>query len=97
MTIRSFKGRSDLDAYLEWEKKIELKMTIRSFKGRSDPDAYLEWEKKIEFIFDCHNYSEEKNCKTCYVQFTDYAIIWWDQIATSRKRNHERPIENGEN
>jgi hypothetical protein len=27
------------------------------------------------------------------IEFTDYAIIWWDQLVTNRRRNHERPIE----
>uniref|UniRef100_A0A2N9GY58 Retrotransposon gag domain-containing protein n=1 Tax=Fagus sylvatica TaxID=28930 RepID=A0A2N9GY58_FAGSY len=38
-----------------------IKMKIPSFQGKSDPKAYLEWEKKVELIFECHNYSEEKN------------------------------------
>ncbi|RVW12377.1 hypothetical protein CK203_108084 [Vitis vinifera] len=35
-------------------------MKIPSFQGKNDPEVYLEWEKKVEFIFECHNYSEEK-------------------------------------
>jgi hypothetical protein len=27
------------------------------------------------------------------IEFTDYAIIWWDQLMTNRRKNHERPIE----
>jgi uncharacterized protein (DUF2249 family) len=27
------------------------------------------------------------------IEFTDYAIIWWDQLMTNTRRNHERPIE----
>ena len=38
-----------------------IKMKIPSFQGKNDPEVYLEWEKKVEFIFECHNYSEEKN------------------------------------
>ncbi|KAL6349641.1 hypothetical protein AAG906_041047 [Vitis piasezkii] len=37
-----------------------IKMKIPSFQGTNDPEVYLEWEKKVEFIFECHNYSEEK-------------------------------------
>jgi ABC-type metal ion transport system substrate-binding protein len=58
----------------------------------TDPEAYLEWEKKIELIFDCHNYSEEKNVKLAVIEFSDYAIIWWDQLVANR-RNQDRPIE----
>ncbi|KAG2679813.1 hypothetical protein I3760_11G068500 [Carya illinoinensis] len=70
-----------------------IKMTIPSFQGRTDPEVYLEWEKKIDLVFDCHNYSEEKKVKLAVIEFTDYAIIWWDQLVTTRRRNHERPIE----
>ncbi|XP_015387941.1 uncharacterized protein LOC107177913 [Citrus sinensis] len=56
-------------------------------------EAYLEWEKKMEFIFDCHNYSEAKKVKLVVIEFSNYAITWWDQIVISRRQNRERPIE----
>ncbi|XP_059428527.1 uncharacterized protein LOC132162290 [Corylus avellana] len=73
-----------------------IKMKIPSFQGKNDPEAYLEWEKKVELIFECHNYSEEKKVKLAVIEFTDYAIIWWDQLVMNRRRNHERPIETWE-
>ena len=27
------------------------------------------------------------------IEFFDYAIIWWDQLVLSKRRNKERPIE----
>ncbi|XP_035544624.1 uncharacterized protein LOC118348007, partial [Juglans regia] len=36
---------------------------------------------------------EEKKVKLAVIEFTDYAIIWWDQLVTNRRRNYERPIE----
>jgi hypothetical protein len=69
-----------------------IKMKIPSFQGRTDPEVYLEWEKKIDLVFDCHNYSEEKKVKLAVIEFTDYAIIWWDQLVTNRRRNNERPV-----
>jgi hypothetical protein len=56
----------------------------------------LEWEKKVELIFECHNYSEEKKVKHAVVEFTDCAIIWWDQLIMNRRRNHEWPVETWE-
>ncbi|KAH9680016.1 Endonuclease [Citrus sinensis] len=73
-----------------------IKLKIPSFQGKNDPEAYLEWEKKVELVFDCHNYSEEKKVKLAAVEFTDYAIIWWDQLVLSRRRNRERPINTWE-
>ena len=55
-----------------------IKMKILIFQGKVDTEAYLEWEKKVESIFDCHHYSEEKKVKLAVVEFTDYALIWWD-------------------
>ena len=26
------------------------------------------------------------------MEFTDYVIIWWDQLVNNMRRNHERPI-----
>ena len=71
-------------------------MKIPLFLGKNDPEVYLEWEKKVEFIFECHNYSEEKKVKLAVIEFTDYAIIWWDQLVMNRRRNYERPIETWE-
>jgi hypothetical protein len=70
-----------------------IKMKIPYFQGRTDPEVYLEWEKKIDLVFDCHHYSEEKKVKLAEIEFTDYAIIWWDQLVTNRRRNNERPVE----
>ncbi|PKI32689.1 hypothetical protein CRG98_046920, partial [Punica granatum] len=71
-------------------------MTIPPFQGRNDLDAFIEWERKVELVFDCYNYSEEKKVKLAAVEFTDYAIVWWDKLVKERRRNHERPIETWE-
>src|SRR5262249_53365054 len=52
-----------------------------------------EWERKVELMFECHNYSEEKKIKLAAVEFGEYAIVWWDQLLLSRRRNGERPIQ----
>uniref|UniRef100_A0A2N9HUW5 CCHC-type domain-containing protein n=1 Tax=Fagus sylvatica TaxID=28930 RepID=A0A2N9HUW5_FAGSY len=86
----------DSDGDHEDEFEGNIKMKIPSFQGKNDPEAYLEWEKKVELIFECHNYSEEKKVKLAVIEFTDYAIIWWDQLVMNRRRNHERAIETWE-
>ena len=70
-----------------------IKMKIPSFQGKSDPEAYLDWETKMELIFDCHEYSNRKKVKLAVVEFSDYALTWWDQLVISKRRNGERPIE----
>ncbi|GKV11657.1 hypothetical protein SLEP1_g22897 [Rubroshorea leprosula] len=73
-----------------------IKMKIPPFQGKNDPDVYLEWEKKVELVFDCHNYFEEKKVKLATVEFTDYAVVWWDQLVLSRRRNREHPVDTWE-
>lgn len=73
-----------------------IKVTIPSFQGRNEPEVYLEWEQKIEMVFECHNYSEMKKVKLAAIEFTDYAIIWWDQLLKERRRNRERTVETWE-
>jgi hypothetical protein len=90
-----------LDGLVEGQNGIDrnlgnIKMKIPSFQGKNDPKAYLEWEKKVELIFECHNYSEEKKVKLAVIEFTDYTIIWWDQLVMNRRRNCEQPIETWE-
>ncbi|XP_073016269.1 uncharacterized protein [Primulina eburnea] len=70
-----------------------IKMKIPSFHGKSDPEAYLEWEKRVEFVFECHHYSEQKKVRLAVVEFLDYALIWWDQLVTTKRKYNERPIE----
>jgi hypothetical protein len=52
----------------------------------------LEWEKKVDWIFDCHNYLEAKKVKLVVIEFTDYALIWWDQNVISRRSSGERSV-----
>ena len=47
----------------------------------------------MEMVFNCHNYSEIKKVKLTAIEFTDYAIVWWDQLLKERRRNLERPVE----
>ena len=70
-----------------------MKMRIPSFQGKIDPEAYLEWEKKVELVFDCYNYSEMKKVKLDAIEFSNYAIIWWDQLVMDKMQNREHPIE----
>lgn len=70
-----------------------IKVKIPSFQGKNDPEAYLEWEKRMETIFDYYNYSEIKKVKLAAIEFTDYAIVWWNQLLKERKRNLKRPVE----
>ena len=64
-----------------------IKIKIPKFKGRSDPEAYLEWESKIEMVFRCQDYTKEQKVKLAVIEFFEYAVVWWDQLCLSRRRN----------
>ncbi|CAM0951129.1 unnamed protein product [Alopecurus aequalis] len=64
-----------------------IKITVPEFSGRSDPEKYLEWEMRVNQIFDNHNFSEEKKLRVASSEFTEYALVWWDNL----NRNGERP------
>ena len=53
----------------------------------------MDWERKIELIFNCHRYFDEKKVKLAVIEFTDYIMIWWDQLVTNRRMNHESLVE----
>ena len=69
-----------------------IKMKIPPFQGKSDPELYLEWERKIEYVFECHNYSELKKVRLAAIEFSDYALVWWDTLTLNRRRSGERPV-----
>ena len=73
-----------------------IKMKIQSFQGKNDPEAYLEWERKVELVFYCHNYSENKKVKLAVMEFSNYAIVWWDQLVLNMRRNRKPAVETWE-
>jgi hypothetical protein len=88
VNFRGMGTYEDMDGDLD-----TIKLKIPNFQGKNDPEAYLEWEKKVDWIFDCHSYSEQKKGKLVIIEFTEYALIWWDQLVISRRRNGERPVQ----
>ncbi|XP_027357450.1 uncharacterized protein LOC113866850 [Abrus precatorius] len=70
-----------------------VKISIPPFKGRSDPEAYLEWEIKIEHIFTCNTYEEAQKVKLAAMEFSDYALVWWNKLQKERVRNEEPLVD----
>ncbi|XP_019086811.1 PREDICTED: uncharacterized protein LOC109127055, partial [Camelina sativa] len=70
-----------------------LKCKIPAFHGTSNPDTYLEWEQKIELVFVCQEVTEVNKVKLAATEFYDYALSWWDQLVTSRRRTGDMPID----
>ena len=72
------------------------RVTIPPFRGKSDPEAYIEWELKVEKFFSCHTLTEERKIKLATLEFTDYALVWWDQFQRERRRYREPMLETWE-
>ena len=62
------------------QHKIEgVKLNVPSFKDRSDPDAYFDWEIKIQHVFSYNDYTEQQKVKLVAIEFSSYALVWWDK------------------
>ena len=63
-----------------------IKISIPSFSGKDNPDDYLEWEMRVDQIFDGQRYTEEKKVRAASIEFTGYALIWWNQLCRAGGR-----------
>ncbi len=69
-----------------------IKIKVPSFQGRNDPEAYLVWEMKVDQIFSCHDFTEARKVQVAALEFTDYALVWWDQNIKDKRRNEEPQV-----
>ncbi|XP_048604919.1 uncharacterized protein LOC125582326 [Brassica napus] len=87
--------QGDVNPFARTERTDEglggVKLKIPTFDGKNDPYAFLEWERKIELVFDCQNFSEIKKVRLAAAEFVGYAINWYDQVVTHRRRNGGPP------
>ena len=93
---RRYQGRLREARNREDNNLGNFKMKIPSFQRRNDPEIYLEWERKVEMVFECHNYSDNKKVKLVVIEFSNYAIVWWDQLVLNKRYNREPAVETRE-
>ena len=55
-------------------------MSVPKFTGWEDADAYLEWEEQCDQIFREHNLSTQRCVNLASVEFSGYALTWWNQV-----------------
>ena len=84
--------RQERDRNPQEDHASNVKVSIPPFRGKSDPDTYIEWECKVEHIFDCYEFSEAKKVRLAAMEFTEYALVWWDQLCLTRRRNEDGPV-----
>jgi hypothetical protein len=57
-----------------------VKLSIPKFTGREDADAYLGWVEQCDQIFRVHNLSDQRCVNLASVEFSGYALTWWNQL-----------------
>jgi hypothetical protein len=62
----------------------KVKLNIPSFMGKEDPDAYIEWEERCDQIFCFHGFCEAKRVDLAVMEFSGYALTWWNQLQEDR-------------
>ena len=55
-------------------------MSVLKFSGREDVDSYLEWKEQCDQIFRVHNLSDQRRVNLASVEFSGYALTWWNQV-----------------
>ncbi|XP_040966211.1 uncharacterized protein [Gossypium hirsutum] len=62
-------------------------------RGREQPiENHDEEESEGDHLSEQGNPQRFQRNRLAAIEFSDYAIVWWDQLVTSRRRNGERPI-----
>ncbi|XP_021309129.1 uncharacterized protein LOC110432673 [Sorghum bicolor] len=85
------RGYRDRHRRLDDDGLSKVKVSIPKFNGKESADDYFEWETKVEQIFDLYPYPPVKKAKLAAIEFSGYAITWWNQVCTElRRAGHDR-------
>jgi hypothetical protein len=60
----------------------KVKFSIPHFNGSYDAEAYLDWEMTVEQKFSSHIVPEQHRVRQATSEFKDFALIWWNELAT---------------
>lgn len=58
----------------------KVKINVLSFTRQENPESYVDWEEKCDQIFCIHDFSDAKRVKLAFVEFSGYALTWWNQL-----------------
>ena len=50
----------------------------------------------MDKIFPLHNYPDDKMIGMASLEFEDYALLWWEQLQTTREEIGDAPIDSWE-
>jgi hypothetical protein len=66
----------------------KVKFSIPPFNGSYDAEAYLDWEMTVEQKFCSYLIPEQYRVRQATTEFKDFALIWWNELATLRLQPH---------
>jgi N-acetyl-anhydromuramyl-L-alanine amidase AmpD len=66
----------------------KVKFSISHFNGSYDIESYLDWEMTVEQKFSSHLVTEQHRVRQATSEFKDFALIWWNKLATLRLQPH---------
>jgi hypothetical protein len=66
----------------------KVKFSIPPFNGSYDAEAYLDWQMTIEQKFSSHLVPEQHHVRQATSEFKDFALIWWNELATLGLQPH---------
>jgi hypothetical protein len=66
----------------------KVKFFIPPFKGSYDAETYLDWEMIVEQKFSSHLVPEQYHVRQATSEFKDFALIWWNELATLGLQPH---------
>jgi hypothetical protein len=66
----------------------KVKFSIPPFNSSYDAEAYLDWEMTVEQNFSSHLVSEQHRVRQSTSEFKDFALIWWNELATLGLQPH---------
>jgi hypothetical protein len=52
----------------------------------------LEWIQKVEKVFDWCGYTDKKKCKVVALEFTNYALLWWEKLKIQKIMDEKEDI-----
>jgi hypothetical protein len=55
-------------------------LSIPKFTGKESVDEYLEWAEQCDQIFRVHNLLDQHCVNLAFVEFSGYALTWWNQV-----------------
>jgi hypothetical protein len=73
-----------------------VKLDIPKFIGKESADEYLNWAEQCDQIFRVHNLSDQHRVNLASVEFSGYALTWWNQVQEHQIRLGLRHINTWE-